>query len=512
MQGSLVLILGDQLNIDNPALDHFDPAIDRVLMVESRAEGAQVWSHKTRIALFLAAMRHAAQRMRTEGKVVCYRDLAASGTRSLTQVVADELAQARPQALVVCEPGEYRLLTELQQVCGQAGVPLQVRPDTHFLISRDEFVAWAGSKKQFLMEMFYRMMRKRTGYLMQADSEPEGGRWNFDSENRRGFPKSGPPKMPIPWAFSVDPLLEQVFAEVNAVFADHPGSLAQFNWPVTRQQALEALRSFISERLPQFGAHQDAMWTDMPFGWHALLSTALNMKLLNPREVIEAALAAYAEGRVDLASTEGFLRQILGWREFIRGMYWLDMPGLREANHYRHHRALPAWYWTGETKMNCMRHTIGQTLQYGFAHHIQRLMVTGNFALMAEIEPRQVQDWYLAVYVDAVEWVELPNVAGMALFANGGRFTTKPYIASGAYIKRMSNYCAGCRYRPELRTGPDACPTTTLYWHFLDKHESILKRNMRTVLMAKSIEKLDLAERVAIRSQARHVLENIDSL
>jgi deoxyribodipyrimidine photolyase-related protein len=251
------------------------------------------------------------------------------------------------------------------------------------------------------------------------------------------------------------------------------------------------------------------MWTSMPFGWHSLLSAALNLKLLNPREVIAAAVEAWREGLAPLAATEGFVRQILGWREFIRGVYWLDMPGLLEANHFGHDRALPAWYWTGDTAMTCMREAIGQTLKHGYAHHIQRLMVTGNFALLAGIRPQAVHEWYLAVYVDAVEWVELPNTAGMALFANGGRFTSKPYIASGAYINRMSNYCGSCRYDVKLKTGPKACPFNTLYWNFLDRHEQQLSRNPRTVLMARNVSRLDAAERDAIRASARNILETI---
>jgi deoxyribodipyrimidine photolyase-related protein len=301
-------------------------------------------------------------------------------------------------------------------------------------------------------------------------------------------------------------------AEVSARFADHPGELAYFAWPVTRAQALEALERFVSARLVGFGRYQDAMWTGTPFGWHALISSALNLKLLNPREVIEAALVAYRRDKLPLAGVEGFIRQVLGWREFIRGVYWLDMPALAEANHFGYVRDLPAWYWSGRTHMNCLRETIAQTLEYGYAHHIQRLMVTGNFALLAGISPQAVHRWYLAVYVDAVEWVELPNTVGMALFANGGRFTSKPYVASGAYINRMSNYCAGCRYRPEVRHGREACPITTLYWNFLDQHESEMKGNMRTALMVKNLQRLPAGERESIRRHAASLLVNPEVL
>ena len=507
----LILILGDQLDPDAPGLIGFDPSQDQVLMVETHAEAAHVWSHKARIAMFLAAMRHYRDALSARGIRVDYSTLEASAGRPIAAVLADRIARSKPERVVVCEPGEYRLLADLQDACATAAVALEVRPDTHFLSSPQEFARWAGSRRTLVMEMFYRQMRKRTGVLME-DGEPEGGVWNFDADNRGAFPKAGPGAVPPPAMFTPDPLTREVLVEVAKRFADHPGELAHFAWPVTRAQALHALERFVATRLIGFGRFQDAMWTDTPFGWHSLISAALNLKLLNPREVIAAALAAYRRDGLPLAAVEGFVRQVLGWREFIRGVYWLDMPALAEANHFGHRRALPAWYWTGETHMRCMRETITQTLEYGYAHHIQRLMVTGNFALLAGISPQAVHRWYLAVYVDAVEWVELPNTAGMALYANGGRFTSKPYVASGAYIKRMSNYCAGCRYRPEVRHGPQACPMTTLYWNFLDQHESEMKGNMRTALMAKNLQRLPAEERESIRRHAATLLENPDTL
>jgi deoxyribodipyrimidine photolyase-related protein len=386
-----------------------------------------------------------------------------------------------------------------------------MRQDHHFMCTRAEFVEWAKGYKQLRLEYFYRMMRKRYSVMMEAD-EPLQGRWNFDAENRGAFPKGGPTKVPSTRRVAPDAITLDVFADIQTHFADHPGTLDDFAWPVTRDDALEALRGFIEERLALFGQYQDAMWTGEPFLYHSHIAAALNVKLLNPREVIAAAVAAFENGRAPIEAVEGFVRQVLGWREFIRGVYWLDMPGMREANHFQHTRKLPAWYWTGETHMNCMRDAIGQTLSYGYAHHIQRLMVTGIFGLMAEVAPKEIEDWYLAVYVDAVEWVELPNVAGMAIYANGGRFTSKPYIASGQYIKRMSNYCTGCRYKPDIKTGPTACPVTTLYWNFLDKHEKMLVSNPRTSLMAKNITKMSAEDRQALRAQAAITLKNIDKL
>ncbi|OZA40584.1 MAG: cryptochrome/photolyase family protein, partial [Polynucleobacter sp. 17-46-58] len=269
---------------------------------------------------------------------------------------------------------------------------------------------------------------------------------------------------------------------------------------------------FVRHRLPTFGIYEDAMWTDTPFAWHSLLSSALNLKLLNPREVIEAVLLAWKKFDLDLSTVEGFIRQILGWREFVRGMYYLDMPQMAADNFYDHHNALPNWYWTGDTQMNCMRQAIGQTLDYGYAHHIQRLMVIGNFALLAEILPQEVCDWYLAIYIDAIEWVELPNTAGMALFASGGRFTSKPYIASGAYIKRMSNYCAGCQYDPAIRFGENACPITNLYWNFLIKHRKQFESSPRTRLMTANLARIEMADQEAIVAHAKTILAKLESL
>jgi deoxyribodipyrimidine photolyase-related protein len=518
----LVLVLGDQLMHDHPSLKNLDTQLDGVLMIEAASEGTQVWSHKSRISLFLSAMRHFAQSLRAKQVPLSYHALPAQHL-PFAQCLAQALQLHRPQKLVCMQPGEWRMLELIREVCEAAKVPLEILEDPHFLCSLSEFAAWAApaksgkagaSAKQLRMEFFYRMMRKRHGVLMQGD-EPEGGVWNLDADNREPYPKTGPGDIAAPASFAPDEISCEVMAMVERLFPDHPGGgdwQTNFIWPVTRQQALQALDRFIEARLHRFGPHQDAMWTNTPFGWHALLSTSLNLHLLNPREVISAVMAAYRENALPLASVEGFIRQVLGWREFIRGVYWLDMPHMSEANHFNHQRNLPAWYWTGNTQMACMRDAIGQTLSYGFAHHIQRLMVTGQFALLAEVKPQQVSDWYLAVYVDAVEWVELPNVMGMALYAQGPRMTSKPYIASGQYIKRQSNYCKGCRYDPALRTGARACPISSLYWRFLDKHEHSLAANPRTSLMAKSVQRLSAEQRAAIREYSDHLLDNLDEI
>ena len=512
---NLIVILGDQLNLDNPALDGFDSQQDMVLMIEVPHESTHVWSHKARIALFLSAMRHFAQVLVTNNYPLRYLKLGEHNFADLFSAWLNLIAQYNPQRIIVCEPGDYRVLKTLERCAVQLSKPLAVRDDTFFLCSQSEFKRWAGNGKYLRMEYFYRDMRRRYQVLMAAGA-PVGGKWNYDHENRKAFGKYGPQSIPEVPSFEVDAITLAVFADVEHYFPNHPGLLTAFCWPVTRAQALMFLQHFIEHKLADFGAHQDAMWqSDLASGaflWHSLLSSSLNLKLLHPKEVIDAVADAYAQAHIPLASAEGFIRQILGWREFIRGLYWLDMPEMAEANHYAHHRNLPAWYWTGNTHMNCMRQTITQTMHYGYAHHIQRLMITGMFGLLAELEPKQVSAWYLAVYVDAVDWVELPNVMGMALHANRGRFTSKPYIASGAYIKRMSNYCNSCRYQPDMKTSEKACPVTALYWNFLIKHEQVLLSNPRTVLMVKNLNRFNQEEKALIQEKAQQLLNALDDI
>ena len=508
----LVLVLGDQLGWDSPALDDFDPGCDRLLLIEAASEATEVWNHQARLVLFLSGMRHFANEAHRRRWPCTYLRL---DDDSLPAGFEDRLAhalQAWPaQTLVVLEPGAWRMERLIESAAQDAGLALQWVADTHFLCTRQDFARWAQDRRELRMEFFYRDMRRRHGVLMEG-REPVGGRWNFDADNRKGFGRQGPGPVPAPARIAPDRVTQDVIALVRQRFADHPGRLDDFAWPVTREDALQVLQRFIDERLEHFGPWQDAMWTTLPFGWHALLASSLNLHLLHPREVITAAEQAWRERDLPLASVEGFIRQVLGWREFIRGVYWLDMPDMARANHYGHTRALPAWYWSGETGMACMRAVVGQTLQHGYAHHIQRLMVTGQFALLAGLDPAEVSRWYRAVYVDAVEWVEMPNTLGMALFACGPRLTSKPYVASGQYISRMSNYCQGCRYRPEQRSGPEACPVTTLYWDFLIRHEAELAANPRTALMVRHVQQMPPAEREAVAAQAQACRERLDGL
>jgi deoxyribodipyrimidine photolyase-related protein len=525
----LVLILGDQLDQQSSAFEGFDPKQDAVLMVEAMEESTHVWSHKTRTALFLSAMRHFAQELQARGWPVIYRKLEVEGDATLAAGLQAVITQHQPQAVIGVEPGDLRVRKRIddaiQSIALGAGSirakPLkdskntvktvEWRDDTHFLCSTAEFRQWAGKSKTLRMEFFYRQMRQRHNILMDG-KKPVLDQWNFDADNRQSFGKTGPQDVPKPIVYKNDAITQEVIKLVEEKFADHPGQLDRFNWPVTRAQALKALDDFIAHRLGAFGPHQDAMWTNLEFGWHSLLSSSLNLKLLNPLEVVQAAEKAYRERDLDISSVEGFIRQILGWREFMRGVYFLDMPQMKLDNFYGHENALPKWYWTAETKMNCMKQSIKQTLDNGYSHHIQRLMVTGMFGVIAQIKPQALCDWYLAVYVDAIEWVELPNTAGMALFANGGRFTSKPYVASGAYVKRMSNYCNGCAYAPDKRSGSEACPMTVLYWNFLDQHEEEFANNPRTALMVKNLYRMTDEERAAVRLRASEMLSDLDAL
>jgi len=497
----LVLVLGDQLDAQSAAFDGFDPARDAVWMAEVKHEGAKVWSAKPRLAMFLAAMRHFRDALRARGWPVDYRALGGAGGETFTAQLHDALRRLRPQALVLVEAGEWSVAREIEEVARATGLPLEVRPDRHFLCPREEFRRHAASRKQLRMEFFYREMRARTGILM-AHGEPVGGQWNFDADNRESFGRDSPGLRVPPRRFAPDAVTRGALADVERHFAGHPGSLADFDWPVDAAQAREALDDFIAHRLADFGRYQDAMWTHEPWLYHSRLSAAMNLKLLDPRTVLAAAEQAWRDGAAPLPAVEGFIRQILGWREFVRGVYWHHMPGYLERNALGATQPLPAFYWTGETEMACLRDALGQTLRHGYAHHIQRLMVTGLFALLYGVDPRRVHEWYLAVYVDAVEWVELPNTLGMSQYGDGGVMASKPYVASGKYIQRMSNYCAGCRFDPAQSTGPRACPFTTLYWDFLLRHEPLLRRNPRMAMQVRNLARLSDADRAAIRRQA----------
>ncbi|HER34942.1 MAG TPA: cryptochrome/photolyase family protein, partial [Halothiobacillaceae bacterium] len=425
--------------------------------------------------------------------------------------LAGAIARWRPERVVWVQPGEYRLRLALPQVVEAAGVRGEERADRHFMVESDWFARWASRRKTLRLEHFYREQRRRFDVLMDGDA-PVGGQFNFDADNRRRFDARGPGLIEPPRGPRPDPVTREVIKLVEYRFADHPGSdhgaLSRFDWPVTSAQAEQALDDFLAHRAPGFGAYQDAMWTDAPWLYHSRLSAAMNLKLISPLTVVRAVERAYRDARMPLAAAEGFIRQVLGWREFVRGLYWWAMPGFAEGNALGAEGRLPTFYWTGRLAdgsgipMHCLDQAVGQTLSLGYAHHIQRLMVTGLFAQLLGVHPRAVHDWYLAVYVDAVEWVELPNVIGMSQHADGGMMASKPYVASGRYIERMSDYCRHCRFDPGETLGEQACPFTTLYWDFLDRHQSRFAHHPRTALQWKHLERIEPERRERIRRAA----------
>ena len=507
---NLVLVLGDQLNRDSAAFDDFDASQDAVWMSETPHELTHVWCHQLRIAFFLSAMRHFRDRLGAEGIAVHYAALDGRadddhghtfGERLGVEI--DRLAtHGRPAALIVAQPGDWRVQAELHATAARLGLELQIREDRSFMCSTAAFAAYARAHAGLPMEAFYRWMRQRHRILVDDHGMPAGGRWNFDADNRRSFGRRGPGWIDPPIAFEPDAVTCEVLKLVGQRFASHPGSLDRFDLPVTRPQALGLLDDFVERRLDAFGAHQDAMWTGEPVLFHSRLSAALNVKLLGPREIVDAVLAAAAARRLPINSVEGFVRQIVGWREFMRGVYWLRMPGYADHNTFDATLPLPAFYWTGETDMRCLRECTQQVLQHAYAHHIQRLMVFGNFALLWGVDPLRFHEWHLAMYADAVDWVSLPNAFGMSQHADGGVVGTKPYLASGAYIDRMSDYCRGCRYDPAQSIGDDACPFTTLYWNFLDRHREVLSRNPRMRYPLANLARKPAAEVDAIRGRA----------
>ncbi len=491
---NLVLVLGDQLNHDSAAWNGFDPACDAVWMAEVASETEHVWCHKLRIAMFLSAMRHFRDELQSSGKSVHYRELPPTAAEDRWQshgdVLRAQVPRWQPQRLIVVQPGDLRVQTNLELAAADLNVPLEIRADTHFYCDHTDFAEFAENRKRLLLETFYRGLRQRECVLLTDDGEPEGGAWNFDHDNRERIPKGGPPGLVPPPRFVPDPVSQAVITLVAARYADHPGELAQFSLPVCRADALKLLDWFIREQLPNFGRYEDAMWQGEAVLYHSRLSFPLNLKLLSPRECVTAAEAAYRAGTAPLNSVEGFIRQILGWREFVRGVYWLRMPEYAELNALNHQRALPAFYWDGQTDMACVRDAMQNVLQHGYTHHIQRLMVLGNLALLLGVHPLTFHQWHMAMYLDAIDWVSLPNTLGMSQYGDGGVVGTKPYVSTGQYIHKMSNYCGRCVYDYRDKTGDRACPFSTLYWHFLDRHSAAFERNPRMALTMKNLARL----------------------
>ncbi len=505
----LRLVLGDQLDPLHPWCQaRPDPAVLIVLM-EIRQETDYTRHHAQKVLAIFAAMRRFAQQLREAGHRVHYLRLGNPHNRQSLTANLDALAQAVGAEVVEAQlPDEWRLDAQLRDHAAQAPYALHLVDSHHFLGTRDEAARFFGDGP-WLMERFYRHLRQRERVLMEG-RQPAGGRWNFDTENRSRWP--GDPPEPPDTRRRHD--LRALWSEIEAAGVVTMGAPAAeaLPWPLDRAEALADLHSFITHGLPHFGPYQDALSDGHERLFHSLLSFALNTKMLHPREVIAAAEAAWREGRAPLASVEGFIRQILGWREYVRGVYWARMPGYVERNHLGHERALPAWFWTGETRMRCVQRALGQSLQQAHAHHIQRLMVIGNFALLAGLHPAEVHQWYLGVYIDAFEWVEAPNTLGMSQFADGAGITTKPYVSSAAYLDRMGDHCRHCPYDKRQRLGERACPFNALYWDFMDRHAEKLRPLPRLAPVYRQLERMPTEDLAALRAQAQRHLERLDQL
>ncbi|MEO1487926.1 MAG: cryptochrome/photolyase family protein [Pseudomonadota bacterium] len=475
----LVPVLGDQLTRTLSSIRGRTKEDTIILMMEVWDEATYVKHHKQKITLIFSAMRHFAAELREAGWSVDYVKLDdAENAGSFTGEVARAIERHAPRAIHVTEASEWRVQQALEEWPDKFACEVEILADDRFICTHEEFRDWAEGRKHLTMEHFYREMRRKTGILMREDGKPKGGDWNYDKDNREApDAKMDPPPVT---KFEPDAITREVMELVEARFGDHFGNLESFEWPVTRAEAERAADAFFAERIEKFGPYQDAMVHGSDDLYHSMLSTSINCGLLDPLELCERAQAAYEEGRAPINSVEGFIRQIIGWREYVRGFYWLHMPGLESDNELGAERPLPDFFWTGETDMRCLADCIRSTHNNAHAHHIQRLMVLGNFCLLAGIKPQDVQDWYLAVYADAYQWVELPNVSGMILYADGGKLATKPYAASGNYINKMSDYCKGCRYKVSQKTGEDACPFNPLYWHFMDRHREQFASNHRT--------------------------------
>ncbi|HQT39499.1 MAG TPA: cryptochrome/photolyase family protein [Acidocella sp.] len=504
----LRVVLGDQLSRNISALAGLEVSRDVVLMAEVMGECSYVPHHPQKIALVLSAMRHFAAALQARGVRLRYVRLDDPlNTQTLDGEIMRAVHDLQPEAVVATAPGEWRVLQAMQSWEALTGTAVDIRDDDRFLASRQFFMAWAAGKTSLRMEYFYRKMRQATGILMDG-AEPVGGDWNYDSENRKKLPKDMKP--PKPKRFPPDAITQEVLAMVGEKFAHHYGALAAFDYPVTSRDAQAGFKDFIAHRLTGFGDWQDAMAAGEPTMFHSLVSAPLNLGLLEPLELCKAAEAAYRAGAAPLNAVEGFIRQILGWREFVRGIYWLHMPGYASLNSLGASRELPKFYWTGETKMRCMREAIEQTMTYAYAHHIQRLMITGNFALLAGLHPDGVDQWYLAVYTDAYEWVEMPNTRGMALHADGGVVGSKPYAASGAYINRMSNYCGGCHYDVNDAVGPRGCPFNALYWDFISRHSERFANNPRMAMPVRTLAKMPPDKVSSLQARAADILKIIE--
>jgi len=509
MTKTLRVILQDQLSHSICSLSDLDKKNDCVLLMEVEEEFTFVKHHPKKIAFLISAMRHFAEELTAEGIDVDYITLNSKRShRTLTETLKEVCCRAPFERIVLCEPSEYRLLELVKSWEKECGIPVVMHEDSRFFCTHKRFEKWAKGKKRLLMESFYREMRAESGLLMNGN-KPFGGKWNYDQENRKAF--DGSQKITQPMHFTPDQTTTDVLSLVKERFSNHFGKLELFWFAVTREQAKRALTHFVKNALPSFGDYQDAMLEDEAFLFHSVIAQYINCGLLLPREVCEAVEDAYHQKLAPLNAVEGYIRQILGWREYVRGIYFLHMPQYANLNFFAHKRALPQFYWSGDTKMNCMRAVIKQTEKEAYSHHIQRLMITGNFALLAGIVPEEVCEWYLAVYADAFDWVELPNTLGMALYGDGGLLASKPYAASGNYINKMSNFCQNCHYNVKKKVGDSACPFNYLYWDFLIRNKQKLKANHRLAFAYKNLKRMSENQIDEIQQSAAAFFTSLDS-
>ena len=511
MSKTLRLILGDQLNTNHSWFKTIDDTVNYVMM-EVRTETDYAQHHIQKVVGFFSAMRSFAAELQSKKHKVIYIHLNdKNNLQSFEKNLDALLNQGNYTQFEYQLPDEYRLDVLLKNYCNQLLIPYSVYDTEHFFSKREELGNFFEGKKMFLMESFYRAMRKRHNVLMEGD-KPATGHWNYDGENRKKLPKNH--KLTPPLVFNND--VSKIVAKIKDTDISTIGSIdaANFVWPINREQSLALLDFFVAEFLPLFGSYQDAMTPNEWSLYHSRISFSMNVKMISPKEVIDRAIQEWENRKdeIEYNQLEGFVRQIIGWREYMRGIYWLKMPEYASLNFFNNTEKLPDWFWTGKTKMNCLKDAITQSLEYAYAHHIQRLMITGNFALLAGVHPDEVDAWYLGIYIDAIEWVEITNTRGMSQFADGGIVGTKPYVSSASYIDKMSHYCGSCFYKKALKTGEKACPFNSLYWNFYDKHEDKLSKNPRIGMMYNVWRKMKPEDKSALLEQADYYLKNINNL
>jgi deoxyribodipyrimidine photolyase-related protein len=504
---NLLFIFNDQLSHSLHSLRLANMDNDIIVFCEAHEEATYVKHHQKKIAFLWAAQRHFAQELAENGYRIEYIKYNYQSINSIEDALERVIKKFSPQQIIITEPSEWRLLTKTQKWHQQFSIPVKTLSDDRFLTSITEFKTWAQGKKQLRMEYFYRHMRKKYNILLNQDGTPIGGQWNYDLENRR--PIKGKLQVPKRISHKKSSILNDVLQLVEENFTTHFGILRPFHYAITREQALQELEHFISIILPNFGTYQDAMQINEPYLYHSLLSSYLNAGLLLPLEICKFAEKAYHDKTAPLNAVEGFIRQILGWREYVRGIYWHYMPDYADMNFFAANKPLPAFYWHGRTNMRCLAEAINHTREHAYSHHIQRLMVTGNFALLAGLDVKEVQEWYLMVYSDAFEWVEMPNTLGMALFGDGGLMASKPYAASGKYINRMSNFCQNCQFDPDQTTGPKACPFNALYWDFIARNYDKLNNNQRLRYVLSTWNKFPPSKQQQIRFAAAETLKKL---